>query len=400
MNNTTNERKMDIDLSNGLGLHMILIWGRVALVQGIPAVYANNSMLIVVCTMLLVLYYFFILFIKYKHIPNINIGAAITAFFVLVTLTYTLVVWPNNKQYMDPIGNTIFYEVCPFCILSMIRNVEVIYEPMVKASRILLVLCTISSIGILMNDHTTVSTWSAYSMPLSYATLYAVMWLMCDYFNNKNKVSTLILLVIGILILVVFGSRNTLLSVAAYLAVIIIRSKENDFLRKSFLMISLVLFFLLWNPIINTMNTIVLKLGIRSRTLKLFIEHDYFADDRIMIHHNIFEVINSHPFGVGIAGDVAQTHEFAHGLYVSILCTYGYVIGALVIIAIAAVLIKAYKKSSGLSRDILVIYAMAVLPRGFTGGDVWSSDVFWWMLGIACSIICFDPLLTEKYDVI
>lgn len=379
-------KTIDVDLAKGLGLHMVLIWGRVALVQGIPSALSYNSLLIVVCTMCLVMYYLYVFFIKHKCIPKVNQGAVLTAVFVLITLAFTFVMWPENKRYMDPIGNTIFYEVCPFLILSMIRNVGAIYDPMVKASRVLIILCAISSIGIVGYGHTTVSAWSTYSMPLSYATLYAVMWLMCDFFN-KRRTFTLVLIIVGVLILVIFGSRNPLLSVAAYIVFNAIKNKNGKSWEKAMLIIALVIILIYGNQILISFNSIVQSFGIKSRTLSLFVEQRYFADDRTMIHQNIFEVLNKNPLGVGIAGDVAQTHEFTHGLYVSILCTYGYYIGTLVLLVLGAVLLKAYIKSSGQNRDIYVIYLLSVLPRGFTGGDIWSSDVFWWMLGIGISIL-------------
>ena len=386
MNHTRVEKTINDDLAKGLGMHMILIWGRVALVQGIPFVLSYNHLITVVCTMLLMGYYFYVLFIKYKCIPIVNQGAIFTAVFVLITIAFTLIMWPGNKQYMDPIGNTIFYEVCPFIILSMIKDVGILYDSMVKASRVLLVLCVISSLGIVVYGHTTVSTWSNYSMPLGYATLYAVMWLMCDFFN-KGKISSLVLVVVGVLILLLFGSRNTLLSVVAFIILGIIRNRRNNTWLKSLLWIPLAACLEFGDQILLFINSIARNYGVSSRTIDLFLNQRYFEDSRASIHQNIFEVINKHPFGVGIAGDVAQTKEFAHGLYVSILCTYGYVIGAVVIIALAVVLIKAYMKSYGTNRDVLIIYLLTVLPRGFTGGDVWSSDAFWWMLGIALSIV-------------
>lgn len=375
---------MDVDLAKGLGLHMILIWGRVALVQGVPIVFKFNSILIIVCSLLLLLYYFYVFFIKYKCIPKMNQGAIFVGVFVLLTLLFTVVVWPQNVQYMDPIGNTLFYEIIPFMIICMISNMESLYEPMVSSSRILVILCAISAIGIVFVGHTTVSEWSSYNMPLSYATLYAVMWLMMDYFKNKRTLS-LLLFIVGIMIILIVGSRNPLLSIAAYIVYEIFMGRKNNI--KLLLMILSVALLLFWNQILKAIKSFTEIIGISSRTLTILMDQNYFSDDRIGIHQRIFQVLNNHPFGVGIAGDLANIHEFAHSLYVSVLCTYGYIIGALVIVLLGVVLLKAYKKSNGMTRDILVLYVLMVLPRGFTGGDIWSSDVFWWMMGIAITII-------------
>ena len=33
-----------------------------------------------------------------------------------------------------------------------------------------------------------------------------------------------------------------------------------------------------------------------------------------------------------------------------------------------------------------------VIPRSFIGGDLWDSDIFWWLLGISVSITCYSAL--------
>ena len=378
--------KADADLAKGLGLHMIFIWGRVALIQGIPILFNYNSILTIIFTLFVLLYYAYVFLIKNKFIPRMNQGSILVMIFVVITICYTLAAWPNNVQYFDPIGNTLVYEVLPFIILGMMTDLDCLYNPMVKASKILIILCAISSLGIAVNGHTTVSTWLTYSMPLSYATLYAVMWLLNDYFKEK-KTSSLIFSIMGVLVLVIFGSRNTLLSVAAIISVNIMFRKEKNKLVKILLILAAVLVVIFWREVLELINGLAHTLGISSRTANLFLNQDFFADSRTLIHQSIFEVLNKHPFGVGIAGDVAQTQEFAHSLYVSILCTYGYFGGAIVMLILGIVLFKAYKKSYGLNRDILLIYILSVIPRGFTGGDIWSSDVFWWMLGIALLII-------------
>ena len=383
---TIDHDAIDADLANGLGLHMVLIWGRVALVQGIPLALSYNNVLISLTCSILICYYSYVLLIKHRYIPRVNAGTVTVAAFVLMTLLGTVLLWPENIKHMDPVGNTVFYEIIPFIVIGMMSDVNHLYEPMVRASKVTILLCAISSIGIILNGHTTVSEWSSYSMSLSYATLYSVMWLMCDFFKN-SRLDTLFRIAIGLAIIILFGSRNPLLSIASYLILAILTSKSINVFLKLFLPGAITSVFICWQSIIIGLNDLVTKYNIKSRTLNLFLNQQLLYDNRTSIHQSIFALLNKQPLGLGIAGDVTQTQEFAHGLYVSVLCTYGYVLGVIVLLLLFGIIIRAYIESHDVSRDILLVYVITVLPRGFTGGDVWSSDVFWWMLAIALCII-------------
>ena len=113
-----------------------------------------------------------------------------------------------------------------------------------------------------------------------------------------------------------------------------------------------------------------------------------FSTGRNDIHNEIRKLIWNEPIlGSGVCGDEANIGEMAHSLYLSIFVTYGVIIGTLFLIAIAVLCFKALKKARGLEHQILVMYLCLVLPRGFTGGDMWTSDVFWWLMGIAFMIL-------------
>ena len=116
------------------------------------------------------------------------------------------------------------------------------------------------------------------------------------------------------------------------------------------------------------------------------------ADDlttgRSSIHDEIINVILEHPFfGVGVCGDEATIGELSHSLYLNIFSTWGIFMGLLVLLAIIRWCILGLKKSQGLEHQILVMFMCIVFPRGFSGGDMWSSDVFWWLIGIVFMIL-------------
>lgn len=125
--------------------------------------------------------------------------------------------------------------------------------------------------------------------------------------------------------------------------------------------------------------------GIYRRTMTLLVNIDSidFSTGRKDIHSALWNAINQHPIiGLGISGDMAAIGELSHGLFISIITIYGYFMGITIIGFLMISCIKGLTNSETLTKEILIMYMCLVFPRAFTGGDIWDSDVFWWLVGI------------------
>ena len=135
-------------------------------------------------------------------------------------------------------------------------------------------------------------------------------------------------------------------------------------------------------------------LNISSRTINLLTESTISTSGRDVIHAELITALNESPFvGFGVLGDeivLSDISQSAHSLYLSILSNYGYIIGGLILIVLIYWNFSAYKYANTKEKEILLIYMCLVWPRGFTGGDIWSSDVFWWLQGLILSMISYN----------
>lgn len=231
-------------------------------------------------------------------------------------------------------------------------------------------------------------------MPLSYVTMWAVMWMLCRFFQEE-KMRWMLLALMGIAIIIMYGSRNPLLAIAAYLVISVIGKTVREKTSRRVKYLILTVFgcggMLFWKECLAFLGYVLSLCSISSRTIMMLSTGKIDPNGRDIIHQELTKALNQHPIlGFGVCGDevvLQDVRQSAHSLYLSILSNYGYFLGSVFLVLLIYWNYRAYKKAGGTEREILLIYMCMVWPRGFTGGDIWSSDVFWWMLGLIMSLI-------------
>ena len=360
-----------------------------ALVQAVPRLFAMNTTLNMILLFILALIYINAIvksggrFIKLRA----DVFAVLTIIFV--SLISSSVLFPGNgKVIMSWMPRMLPYCFITFLFLAELKTLNWIEYYMTRFCYLTIIFSLISAFYIYRIGHITSSTWSSYSMPLSYVTLVAVMWLLYKFFRNESWINFIFILV-GLIVIIAYGSRNPLLAIAAYVVIQTIRNAHNGRIKGSRRIlyslgcVLIVVMALMWRQMIAEFAKILNIFSINSRTLTLMSQSTISTSGRDVIHSSLWQLLNQYPiFGLGVGGDVSLINESAHGLYLSLLTSYGYILGGIAIAVILFICAKAFFRSNGTNREIVLIYICMVLPRGFTGGDIWTSDVFWWMLGL------------------
>lgn len=365
------------------------------LVQAVPALYTRNSLLNIILFAFVAMIYVRAFFSTQEPL-KINRQAFIILFFLLISYVYSLFFFPGNTSFIiDELPRTVPYCFLTWFMITKLTSFEWIEYYMRKFSVAIILLAVVSAAFIFIAGHITTSTWSTYSMPLSYVTMVGVMWSLMIYFDS-DKPQWLLLALVGILVIIMYGSRNPLIAIAVYVGISVLRksidiSKGTKRIKYILLCIALICAFIWMDQLLTLMGSILNSVGISSRTIELLTEFgssDLFTSGRDVIHSSLLGVMNEHFFfGLGIGGDQAALYSLgmtqsAHSLYLSILSSYGYIVGSFVLGYLVYLCIKALRLTMGHEKEVLIMYMCMVWPRGFTGGDVWSSDVFWWMFGL------------------
>lgn len=390
----TISERVDKKVSFIIALQVTLLGGKNVLVQGFPFMFEINTKLNIINLSIVTICYIYAFKLLFSR--NLCKNAILFYSFIIFSILFTFLVFPQNTPYLLEISLR-WIVVCLVTgyLVAKLNSFEWLQRYMLLSSYILTVLCigfsvVISTIGYIASDGE-----STYSLPMSLVALWAVMWQLHAFFKQSNKIA-LLAACVTIGIIVMFGSRNPLIAIAFYLLVQIFdnsrgKSKSKKILSQTILCFVAVLAFF-WKRVLYFIFSIFESLGLSSRSINYVreaMENDVdITSGRNDIHGNLVDLIFEHPIlGMGVGGDVANMEERAHSLYLTIFSNYGIIIGTLFLVFIASQCLIALKKSRSLDHQILVMFMCMVFPRGFTDGDMWESDIFWFMMGVVFMIL-------------
>ncbi len=377
-----------------------------ALVQAVPMLYDMNESLNMMLLVIIGLLYVSVIFKAANRFERPRVNVFLVLIIVFFSLLFSSLRFPENGSIiMDWMPRMLPYCFVTFFLLAELNTFYWLEFYMTRFCYATIVFSLISAFYIYRNGHITISTWSSYSMPLSYVTLVAVMWLLYKFFQ-KETLRDFLFILVGIIVIIAYGSRNPLLAILSYIVIQIIRNVNNGrakgWKRILYFLGSILIAacFFLWRLIIFALLQISGTFSITSRTLELLSQSEISSSGRDEIHASLWDLVNQYPIlGLGAGGDVRLIDESAHGLYLSIFTSYGYIFGSIFILAILYVCIKAFTSSFGRNKEIVLLYMCMVFPRGFTGGDVWTSDVFWWMLGICLTSLSLAKMQQYRTEI-
>lgn len=382
-------------ISQATCMQITLVGIKNMLVQAVPFLYARNSILNTLLLIFIGAMYLRTFFLIKKTTSK---RFLFVMMFVIASFMWTIIVFPQNTgNIMSALPRTLPYCFVTCYLLSELRSFEWIEYYMGRCSIVTLLFSLASAVFIFRNGHITSSQWSSYSMPLSYVTMVAAMWLLYRYFREE-KARWLLLSLLCIAVIVAYGSRNPLLAIIAFIIISVLKKVSNTQTKHKirYLIMTLIgcAFLIWWQECLVLIGNLFSTLNISSRTIELLTESTISTSGRDVIHAELITALNERPFiGFGVLGDEIVLNDIsqsAHGLYLSILSNYGYIIGGLILIVLIYWNFSAYKYANTKEKEILLIYMCLVWPRGFTGGDIWSSDVFWWLLGLVLSMISYN----------
>lgn len=394
MESLNKTEKTDRVVSFIITLQVTLLGVKNVLVQGFPFLFAINTKLNIVILSLVSLLYLYAFFRLFKR--NLCSSAVLYYAFILISIVFSFLFFPQNKPYILEISlRWIVVLFATGYLVAKLKSLVWLQKYMLLASYVMTASCLafaaiLSVVGFIASDGE-----SNYSLSMSYVALWAVMWQLHAFFKQSNKLA-LIAAIITTAIILVYGSRNPLIAIAVYVLIQVInntRGKSN--VQKFFSHLFLCLIALLavfWKQVLLGVFILFEHFGISSRSINYILEATEsdvdMSSGRNDIHEELIKLIYDHPFfGMGICGDSTNMNETAHSLYLSIYATYGIIIGTFFLLFIIQQCLSAFKKAKGLDHQVLLLFFCLVFPRGFTGGDIWESDVFWFMMGLVFMIL-------------
>lgn len=388
----SNIQKTDKRVSLFIVIQVSLMGVKNILVQGLPFLMSINEALNIWITALVSVLYLYAFILVWRR--TVCGSGKLFALFILASIMFTLLIFPENtvfiSQYYIRWIVVFFFTAYLICKLNTFAWLQ---HYMLMGSYLMTAAGVIYALLVYTIGHSVTSDWSTYSMSMSNVVMWAVMWQLHAFFKQGNKVS-LFFAIAGFVVIFLYGSRNPLLAIFVYSIIALldqVKSKRTSGIISVWVVaILLGLIVLNLKPIIGSLTILFEQFGLSSRSLELVVNADTedFSTGRNEIHKNVRTLIWDNPIiGTGICGDQAKLDEMAHSLYLNIFSTYGIIVGTVFLIVLIVLCLKGLKGAKKQEHQILVLYMCMVFPRGFTGGDMWTSDVFWWMMGIVFMIL-------------
>lgn len=395
----TLDESIDKKISLIVTLQVTLLGVKNVLVQGFPFLLEINTKLNILNLSIVTICYIYA--IKLLLHRKLSKEATLFVAIIVSTILFSLIVFPNNIPCILEISLR-WIVVCFITgyIVAKLRSLIWLQKYMLLSSYILTLSCMcfcviVSILGKIATASNEEADQSPYSLSMSYVALWAAMWQIHAYVKQGKKIA-LLFACITVAIIVMFGSRNPLIAIAVYMIIEIIdKTKDKGLYHKLFYRILLLLIGVLalfWKQTIIYLFLLFESFGFHSRSINVI--YDATVNDTDMtsgrndIHDTLLNLIFEHPFlGMGICGDVVNMHEKAHSFYLSIYATYGLIFGTFILFFIIRQCLLAFQKSRRLNHQILVMFMCMVFPRGFSTGDIWENDVFWFMMGVVFMIL-------------
>lgn len=375
-------------------LQVLLVGIKNMLIQAFPDLYEDNNVWnIVLFGVVGVAYVLAYISLGRRMISFSPLSLSLVAF-VAISLALSALLHPHGLvRYGELFSYLLPFGLLTAFIITRMTTLEWIAYYMERFAYLIIGVAVVCVVAILTIGHTTTSDWSTYSMSLSNVIMMGVIWLLYRYFE-AHKWPALVGALVGIVAILLCGSRNPLLAIVAYIVVktvikVVSKSTPN---RERWIYVIwsavMILFFLFFDAIIGIADYLLAQLGIYSRSIGLLESDLFFDSGRSQIHERLIAEINKSPLiGLGIGGDMEIIDWAAHNFYLSVLSTYGYPVGILLLVTFTVMLIRAFRHSRGTNREILLIYTCLFLPRSFTGNDIWRSDIPWWLLAITIVLL-------------
>ncbi len=367
------------------------------LIAGVPLLYQMNNTLNIVLLVVVMVLYVRAYLISGMRISPLNKRVFFSAIFLMVAFAVTYIFFPQNRETVNSWLPRIipYFFITSFMITKMTDTSWITYY-MNKYIYVMILVGMFVGYRIYSMGHTSGSQLgqygATYDLTLSYVLLISVMWLMKKFFEKENIIDALFC-VIGIIVILGFGSRNPLLAIVLYLGCNVLRKAfDQSYSRNYKIRYILVLFFCIflifsWRDIILCLSSIFEAFSINSRSLRLFAQEEIYLANRDIIINRLLPVLDSHPItGLGIGGDIANIGESAHNMYFGLCVNFGYIVGTGLIVIIIISFFRAFINSNGENREVILLYGCLVFPRGFYGGQIWVSDVFWWLMAFCCIV--------------
>lgn len=234
------------------------------------------------------------------------------------------------------------------------------------------------------------------NMDMAYKVLPSVLYLIYFAFDQKKLMFWVIALT-AVITQFIFGTRGPILIVIVYVLFMTYFKMVNKRSVLTFLLWSLgiiIVFLLLNSSIIDSLairlSQIFGEIGFSTRIFDFFIEGDIaYTSGRDVLAGRVMQAIWENPImGYGLMGDRTVIGGYAHNLFLEIWCSFGIVLGTLILIVVFTIPIIAMRRSHGTDVFyIVLLFSSLAFIKLMLSGSYITEQYFFLMIGLSVGTI-------------
>lgn len=232
------------------------------------------------------------------------------------------------------------------------------------------------------------------NMSWSYGVLTAICFLSIYFFKDKKK-WPFVFAVIGVVGILIYGSRGTLIGlIFGILLLSLFYSQKRMTFRNYLVLFALCggIVFGLSDFGLSMISDILMSHGLNSRfidSIKNFATFEELFNGRSRIWETAISLIKTGPFyGYGVYGErnaiynIGMKWGYSHNIFLEILVDFGWLFGSISIVVLFFYLVLFFKSSKDKYEKLLVIIFLTIGFELVLSNSIWLHSGLWVLMGL------------------
>lgn len=292
--------------------------------------------------------------------------------------------FPDSRLYLKKLLIPVFFISLPTFIYSLsIQNFKIFLDIIRKASNIVFITGAVIASLVFVGK----ANIGNYSMTLSYYMLLPMI-IYLDELMDGFSIHILIRAFVSFIIIVSIGSRGAILCIIIFIFLKYVRAYQKLNYKKVITQLGIlsigIFFFLKTGDILEFVYNLLLRFGIRSRSIFIFLKKDIYLSGREDIYKVVYEAIIKNPLtGNGVAGDnYILNGGFPHNIILEIFSDFGLVFGLIILLTIFFKVVWLFVEKDNLTIKLGVIWMSLGFIHLFVSGTYMTDVKFWIFIGV------------------
>lgn len=342
-----------------------------------------------------------------KRANNIVKYADVFLLYGVIAILFIFKFW-GNSDMSDWIHRTYGLQsvitwggLLAYVVIRLQWNFEDMINCLKKTGVVLWVYYAWKSLEVIRNGYWTyiqfdIERHSSSNMSWSYGVLMAICFISIYLLKDKRRIAILPI-VLGIIGILLYGSRGTLIGLLIGIVLLIIFYNSGKMSGKNYFLLFLFAglgIFLLSDAGLTIVSTILKNAGLNSRFIDSLVDFSFSnfeetSNGRWIIWTTVVELIKTGPFyGYGVMGErnavysVGMKWGYSHNVFLEILSNFGWLIGSIILVYSVISIIRFFKSSKNADEKLLFILIMTIGFELLLSNSIWLHCAPWALMAL------------------